>query len=656
MKSDETADTMDLGPCPECGRRNPPDARFCGGCGYMTGSGVGEARENVADPLVGRVVADRYRIIELLGRGGMGVVYKVEHVHIGKFMAMKLLHGELARDRNTIKRFQREADAASRLNHPNTVQVFDFGRSEGMMYLVMEYLEGEDFGDVIRGAGKIDFERVARIAAQVCSSVAEAHSHGIVHRDIKPENIMIVPRVDGEGETAKVLDFGLAKLRDHGGNNSVTRAGAIVGTPYYMPPEQIRGEEVDARGDIYALGAVIYKACTGVPPFVSSTPMGVLTKHLTEELVLPSTRSGLRLPIAVDRIVGRAMSKDPADRFQSCEEMRTALLDFLSGEGISLSDPGGRRPSQRPTNAPPQRATRAEVELYERRIRRRGALGTFVVVAILAGLCAAAVMGYQRYMGGGEPAQTAEMEPNNTPAEAHELPAGQAVSGYLGRRESVSIGDVDLYRIHGVNGGDGNLQVEVTGIPNIDLVIDVYRDGQTQTLLSANSSSLGGTERIFGFPISGQAYILRVRELWVSGIPPTENISDAYTIEWNLTQPEPGWEQEINDSLGRANTLAIDAPLQARIGWGGDLDVFCVSETEGDVRLSVTEIPEIDLVLRPMDREALRSHIVDEGGAGEPEATTLPASGLCVEVSAKRDGPRVMSNPDIPYTIQVARP
>lgn len=622
----------------------------------MTGSGVGEPRENVADPLVGRVIADRYRIMELIGRGGMGVVYKVEHVHIGKFMAMKLLHGELARDRNTIKRFQREADAASRLNHPNTVQVFDFGRSEGMMYLVMEYLEGEDFGDVIRGAGKLDFERVARIAAQVCSSVAEAHGHGIVHRDIKPENIMIVPRVDGEGDVAKVLDFGLAKLRDHGGNNSVTRAGAIVGTPYYMPPEQIRGEEVDARGDIYALGAVIYKACTGVPPFVSSTPMGVLTKHLTEELVPPSTRSGLRLPIAVDRIVGRAMCKDPVDRYQSCDEMRTALLDFLSGEGISLSDPGGRRPSQRPTNAPPERATRAEVELYERRIRRRGALGTFMVVAVLVGLCAAAVVGYQRYAGDGEPAQTAELEPNNTPAEAHELPMGQHVTGYLGRRESVSIGDVDLYRIHSVNGGEGNLEVEVTAIPNIDLVIDVYRDGQTQTLLSANSAPRGGTERILGFPISAQTYILRVRELWVSGVPPTENISDAYSIEWNLTQPEPGWEQEINDSLGRANTLALDAPLQARIGWGGDLDVYCVSETEGDVRLSVTALPEIDLVLRPMDREALRSHIVDEGGPGEPEATTLPVSGLCVEVSAKRNGPTVMSNPDVPYTIQVVRP
>ncbi|MFT5356107.1 MAG: tRNA A-37 threonylcarbamoyl transferase component Bud32 [Polyangiales bacterium] len=647
---------MDLGPCPECGRRNPPDARFCGGCGYMTGSGVGEARENVADPLVGRVVADRYRIMELIGRGGMGVVYKVEHVHINKFMAMKLLHGELARDRNTIKRFQREADAASRLNHPNTVQVFDFGRSEGMMYLVMEYLEGEDFGDVIRGAGKLEFERVARIAAQVCSSVAEAHGHGIVHRDIKPENIMIVPRVDGEGEIAKVLDFGLAKLRDHGGNNSVTRAGAIVGTPYYMPPEQIRGEEVDARGDIYALGAVIYKACTGVPPFVSSTPMGVLTKHLTEELVLPSTRSGLRLPIAVDRIVGRAMEKDPADRFQSCDEMRGALLDFLSGAGISLTDPGGPRQSQRPTAAPPERATRAEVELYERRIRRRGAFGTFMVVAMLAGLCAAAVAVYQHYVHEGAPALTVEMEPNNTPAEAHELPMEQPVTGYLGRRESVSIGDVDLYRIHRVGGGEGNLEVEVTGIPNIDLVIDVYRDGQTQTLLSANSAPVGGTERIFGFPITGQAYILRIRELWVSGTPPTENISDAYSVQWRLTQPEPGWEQEINDSLGRSNALAIDAPIQARIGWGGDLDVYCVSETEGDVRLSVTAIPEIDLVLRPMDREALRSHIVDEGAIGEPEATTLPARGLCVEVSAKRDGPKVMSNPNQTYTIQVVRP
>ena len=327
--------TMESGPCPDCGRHNPLDAHFCAGCGRPRGPEAPADLGRVADPLVGRIVADRYKILSLLGRGGMGVVYRAEHVHIGKQMAMKLLHGELARNRDTMRRFRREAEAASRLNHPNTVQVFDFGSSEGMMYLVMELVDGEDLGDIIRREGTLPFARVARLCAQVCASLGEAHQAGIVHRDLKPENVM-VSQPEGHEERAKVLDFGLAKLRDTNANMSVTRAGSIVGTPYYMSPEQIRGDPVDGRGDIYAIGAMIYKACTGEPPYVAATPMGVLTKHLTDELVPPSARSQRHLPPEVDRIVGKALMKDARDRYGSVDDMRHDLLAYLASIGESV--------------------------------------------------------------------------------------------------------------------------------------------------------------------------------------------------------------------------------------------------------------------------------------------------------------------------------
>ncbi|MCA9602461.1 MAG: serine/threonine protein kinase, partial [Myxococcales bacterium] len=165
-----------------------PEARFCWQCGEPREGAAPDADgKPVADPLIGRVVENRYRIVSLIARGGMGVVYKVEHVHIGKVMAMKLLHGELSGKRDVIQRFRREAEAASHLSHPNTVQIFDFGSDGGLMYLVMEYLDGDDLGVIVRRDGTVPFTRLARIGVQLAGSVGEAHAKGIVHRDLKPE-------------------------------------------------------------------------------------------------------------------------------------------------------------------------------------------------------------------------------------------------------------------------------------------------------------------------------------------------------------------------------------------------------------------------------------------------------------------------------------
>jgi len=658
VESRAHADTIDIQPCPVCGRRNPPDARFCGGCGQGLSEGEQPRPDTVADPLVGRVIADRYRIVELLGRGGMGVVYKVEHIHIGKLMAMKLLHGELARDRNTVRRFQREAEAASRLSHPNTVQVFDFGRSEGLMYLVMEYLEGRDLGELVREEGHLDFERVARIGAQVCASVAEAHDNGVVHRDLKPENVMIIQTADGR-EIAKVLDFGLAKLRDHTGSMSVTRAGAIVGTPYYMSPEQIRGEQVDARGDVYAIGAMLYKAATGVPPYVAKTPMGVLTKHLTEELVLPSRRSGFHLPGEADAIIGRAMDKAADKRHQSADELREDLVAYLESVGSVLSDPTMSRPlSTRSAAAAGGAATRADVDGYERRLRARGIFGYLMLAILVGGLGVGAWFAWQEY-DARDVVPTAESEPNDQPENADELPADVSIQGSLGKRQSTELGDVDLFRITNPGGSRRLLDLHISGLPNIDLVVDVVRAGESDPVLSADGAGVGGDEHIRGFPLTDSTYLIRVRERWISGELPTENISDEYTIRYELLEQAEGEESEVNESLELANELAVGGRIRGRIGWGGDVDAYCIPGTVDEGYVELSGVESLDLRLRTVDRVLQRSRIFDEGGIGEVERAPITAGqGRCVEVSVDSDERgTAISDPDHGYELRhVAAP
>lgn len=654
----EGAQTLDIPPCGVCGRRNAPDARFCGGCGQpLVGdpdiSEPGDA-PGVADPLVGRVIAERYRILSLLGRGGMGVVYLVEHVHIGKRMAMKLLHGELARNRDTIQRFQREAKAVSKLTHPNTVQVFDFGNSQGLMYLVMELVEGRDLGDTLRDAGALDFKRVARLGAQVCASLAEAHRLGIVHRDLKPENVMVTKLADGK-ERAKVLDFGLAKLRDGKMDVTVTRAGAIVGTPYYMSPEQIRGDPVDARGDVYSIGAMLYKACTGAPPFAASTPMGVLTKHLTEELVPPSQRTSRVLPPEADHIIGMAMAKKAGDRYQSADELRVALLGYLASVGDDVDDSLLRTSVARDAGKRADQvvSTRAAVDHYERGLRRRGQMGYVLLVLLLGGAAAAGLIFWQRPRTVAD--VTVEHEPNDMPEQAAVLPEGTTVTGFLGRRASTTIGDVDLYELRN-GGGRHVLSAELRGIPNIDLVLDVFRPGQAEPVLSVDTGGVGEGERIPNFPVGGRGYLLRVREHWLTGRFPTENISDSYQLTWHFIEPAADDESEVNDSLELANPIAIGARRRGYIGWSGDVDTYCVSGEPGSLRARLSAVQDVDLVLRVVDRDRGRSRSVDEGQTSEGEVSQVVADAhagrVCFEVSAEEAAEgRAAGNPSVPYTL-----
>ena len=346
--------------CSQCALPYASPARFCGGCGAALPeapspadpgepSGPGLAPPGDEDRWVGKTVDRRYHVLSRLGVGGMGLVYKVEHVHLAKIAAMKVLHPEMARDAEAVRRFRIEAQAVSRLDHPNIVQTFDFGQSDDALYLVMEYLKGEDLAAIVKREGTLPFDRAARLFIQVCSALTEAHESGVIHRDLKPENIMVVQRRDGT-EAAKVLDFGLAKLRERSDTLGVTSGNQVIGTPYYMSPEQVRSEPLDVRTDIYSLGATLYRVLTGTPPFQATTPMGVLTKHVTDPLELPRTRApALDLPPMADAIVSRAMAKSPDDRYDSAADIARDLQAALAARP---------RPSSPTTIAPTVREGR----------------------------------------------------------------------------------------------------------------------------------------------------------------------------------------------------------------------------------------------------------------------------------------------------------
>jgi serine/threonine protein kinase len=257
--------------CPGCRTAFDADTNFCSRCGtslratsaalrdrktepamMAVPEEIGNEDSGPRDPLIGQVIDGRYKVLERLGAGGMGVVYKVEHQRMGKIAAMKVLHHDLEADAEIMKRFRREAEAVSKLTSPNTVQTFDFGTADGAMYLVMEYIRGDDLGTLVRRDGPLSFARAAPIFIQICDALAEAHELGIVHRDLKPENILVVRGRDGH-DHAKVLDFGLAKLTQSSEASGVTGRNEIIGTPFYMSPEQIRGETLDSRSDIYSL-------------------------------------------------------------------------------------------------------------------------------------------------------------------------------------------------------------------------------------------------------------------------------------------------------------------------------------------------------------------------------------------------------------------
>lgn len=305
-------------PCPHCGTPNDAATRFCAHCG----ASVDEAR---TDPLIGRTVGGAYLLQELIGVGGMGRVYRAEQNMLGRTVAVKVIHPHLLGDDQTVARFYNEARAASRLNHPNSVSIIDFGRTEdGILYLVMEHLAGKDLAHILAEEGPLPFGRICKVLRHVVSALGEAHALGVVHRDLKPENI-IVRKVRRGAEQIKVVDFGLAHIVGPGGT-SITTPGLVCGTPDYMAPEQGRGEMVDGRGDLYAAGVVLYEMLTDRLPYEADTPTKVVFKHIHEAIPDPQAVAPHRaIPDSLAAICTKALQKKREARFQSADELYEAI-------------------------------------------------------------------------------------------------------------------------------------------------------------------------------------------------------------------------------------------------------------------------------------------------------------------------------------------
>ena len=299
--------------CPTCGLST--DKEFCPTDGTIT---VDESLYDEAkvDPLIGRTLSDRYRIEALLGKGGMGAVYRGTQISVQREVAIKVILTEHARDPQNIKRFHREALATSKLTHPNIVYLNDFGQTpEGMPYIVMEFLRGASLDVVIEEQGAIPEERLVPIAAQILTALHHAHKQGIIHRDLKAANVFLVSE-PGEPERAKVVDFGIAKMTGPTGQSDITKTGLTVGSPAYMSPEQAVNKGVDLRSDLYSLGVILYEAITGTAPFNGETPLEVILKHLNEEAPDIPPNEELAYPVSGElrELVSLLLKKEQDDR------------------------------------------------------------------------------------------------------------------------------------------------------------------------------------------------------------------------------------------------------------------------------------------------------------------------------------------------------
>jgi serine/threonine-protein kinase len=295
-----------------------------------TPSDAPSARPN---SLQGRLIGGKFRIESLLGAGGMGNVYRAEQLSLAKPIAVKILHHDLMTDETVVKRFEREARSASRLDHPNLVRIIDFGRDAetGVLFIAMELLTGRDLGQVIAQDGPMPLHRIVRIMSQVLAALEEAHAQGVVHRDLKPANIMLVDR-RGELDLVKVCDFGIAKsnsLQSTQNNSMLTVRGFVCGTPEYMAPEQARGEAVDGRTDLYAASVILYQLITGRVPFTASSPVGVLSQHLDRPAPPPRAKRP-DIPRALDLLILRGLEKEPINRPQTAAAFRQELESVCS--------------------------------------------------------------------------------------------------------------------------------------------------------------------------------------------------------------------------------------------------------------------------------------------------------------------------------------
>jgi len=337
--------------CPVCSTEYPDDVKFCPNDGQTLRAA------SPASDLVGQVIADRYHVVKKLGEGGMGQVYLAEHVKMGRRSAIKVMNPSMVHDPDAVARFNREASNASRITHPNVCAIYDFGETpEGLIYLAMEFIEGEPLTDLLAREGALKVGRAVAIFMQVAHALQAAHDLGIVHRDLKPDNIMLT-KGRGGADVVKVVDFGIAKAvgGDEAGQK-VTKTGLVVGTPEFMSPEQLSGDKLDGRSDLYSLALVFFKMLTGKLPFHADTVQETMIKRLTDEPAkLKAVRPDLNFPAGLQEALDSALTRTPVDRYQSVAKFAEAVGSVVGMGG----EPGAGGGTEGKTQLLDAGATRA---------------------------------------------------------------------------------------------------------------------------------------------------------------------------------------------------------------------------------------------------------------------------------------------------------
>ena len=336
------------------------------------------------DPFIGRdVLGGQFRILQKIGSGGMGSVYKALQPSMNRLVAVKILHPKLANRKDLVSRFRREASAMSHLAHPNTVKVFNYGELEdGSLYIAMEFLAGRSLHQTVRKQGPLPVQRALSILIQVCGALEEAHRKGIVHRDLKPENIFLCTDPSGQGDYAKVLDFGLAKVTEremNPGSIVLTQEGMVFGTPEFMSPEQAQGKLLDPRSDIYSLAVILYEALTGKLPFHAKTPMEYIQHHVaTRPIDLNKRVPGLVFPRQLEAVIAKCLQKKPDARYQTASEFADALklvqAELTGGAGAAPAA-STAQPSQDP-------ATPAVAPMGAAPVMPAAAAGAYPMIAV----------------------------------------------------------------------------------------------------------------------------------------------------------------------------------------------------------------------------------------------------------------------------------
>jgi eukaryotic-like serine/threonine-protein kinase len=595
--------------CPQCAKVFTDEPNFCAACGFDF---RGKIDSSDTASLKHETIDGRYRIIEKLGEGGMGSVFKVEHVRMGKIAALKLLHPDAAVDRGLKARFLQEARVVAKLSHVNTVQVFDTGElADGSLFITMEYVPGKDLAWHLKAHGAMGEARVVQLGIQILNSLQEAHELGVVHRDIKPANVMVVRKKDGD-ERVKLLDFGIAKLQESDGRKSVT--GEFVGTPAYMSPEQVRGDEVDARSDLYSLGSMLFELVSGVPLFDGINAIDIARKHLdTPTRKFSEACPEKSISPGFEHIVQKALSKELTERFQNADQMRKALVDLRKSLGVVAHEF-----TPVPDQLSARMLSREDFDKFENRMRRWRVLTPLLWVALLVGGIGLASVFFQRHKVDAALPQRAEVEPNDSTAQATRFE--NEVRGSIGA-SSDATGDKDLF-VTQVEAG--HYRVSLSGIDDLNLAVEVLQiqtEAQKEKVTRValiDDFGIGAPEKIEGLVLAAGTVYFRVQEYAFCNEPTRKSRERALTqYTLGISKMTGGHlESEPNDTESTAVVLAPGEPINAFSGGAVDssenfialrptapftwIDWFKVS---ADALVCV--IPSVGQTLRIVDAKAL---------------------------------------------------